>query len=264
MYISRVKLKNIRCFEEVEIDLNVGSAIRKWTMILGNNGVGKTTLLRSIAVGLCDRISAAGLISEFQGEWVRKGSIDNLGKIEIEFVDPVLRSRNSSKIVIKNKRGRESIEEFDSPIVATPEEDIFACGYGAARGFFGTRDYPKYKTIDSVYTLFDYEMNLANSELMMRRISSGGLDINEVLKSIDDILMLRPGSTQLDLSGIHISGPWGKQMPLAEVGDGYRSVLTWVTDFFGWAMLYQGGILKRDELAGIVLIDELEQHLHPN
>ena len=76
--------------------------------------------------------------------------------------------------------------------------------------------------------------------------------------------MLDPGSTQLTPSGIAISGPWGEFMPLGSVGDGYKSTLTWVTDFMGWAMFHQGNILKREDFKGIVLIDEIEQHLHPS
>ena len=65
--------------------------------------------------------------------------------------------------------------------------------------------------------------------------------------------MLDPGSTQLTPSGIAISGPWGEFMPLGSVGDGYKSTLTWVTDFMGWAMFHQGNILKREDFKGIVL-----------
>ncbi len=264
MYISKIRLKNIRCFEEIEIDLNAGSDIRTWAVILGNNGTGKTTLLRSIAVGLCDRTSAAGLISDLQGEWVRKGSSDGRGTIEIELKVPGESRTVSSKLTIVNDGGRETIEDFDSPSKRAPEEDIFVCAYGAGRGIYGTRDYPKYRIIDSVHTLFDYEMSLQNSELTLRRIQSGGIDIGKILESIDEILMLSLGSTRLTTSGITINGPWGKFIPLGSVGDGYRSTLTWITDFLGWAMFHQGNVLKREELSGIILIDELEQHLHPS
>ena len=133
LYISKIRLKNIRCFEEIEIDLNAGSDIRKWAVILGNNGTGKTTLLRSIAVGLCDRTSAAGLISDLQGEWVRKGSSDGRGTIEIELKVPGESRTVAYKVTIVNDGGRETIEDFDSPSKRAPEEDIFClCLWGRA------------------------------------------------------------------------------------------------------------------------------------
>ena len=71
MYIKRIFLKNIRCFDELEInfDKNGYSAL-----ILGDNGDGKSTLLKSLAIGLCDESSAAGLHRELPGELVRKHS----------------------------------------------------------------------------------------------------------------------------------------------------------------------------------------------
>ena len=73
MFISKITLRQIRCFEEFEIDLRTPDGVRKWAVVFGDNGVGKTTLLRSIAIGLCDATSAAGLIRELYGQWMRKG-----------------------------------------------------------------------------------------------------------------------------------------------------------------------------------------------
>ena len=52
-------------------------------------------------------------------------------------------------------------------------------------------------------------------------------------------------------------------MPIEAIGDGYKATLAWVVDFIGWAMFHHDSIVSRDDIAGIVLIDELEQHLHP-
>ena len=261
MYISKIHLENIRCFEEIELDLTGDAGIRNWAVILGDNGLGKTTLLRSIAVGLCDRTSAAGLISDLQGDWIRQGARPNTGKIRITLRDPQNKRKFHSEIEISNGGGREQIEIKKNP-VDDGLDDILVCAYGAARGVQGTRDYRKYRTQDSVYTLFDYETGLQNPELILRRLASREANINEILESIDKILMLDSGSTELDTSGISIKGPWGN-VPFSSVGDGYRSTLTWVTDFLGWAMFHYDKVLDRDKLHGIVLLDEIEQHLHP-
>ena len=49
MKIDRLFLKNIRCFDELEIKLDGRSAL-----IIGDNGDGKSTVIRSLAMGLCD------------------------------------------------------------------------------------------------------------------------------------------------------------------------------------------------------------------
>ena len=244
------------------MDLTGDAGIRHWTVILGNNGLGKTTLLRSIAVGLCDPTSAAGLISDLQGDWVRQGANENTGSISVTLFDPEREHEYHSEIDIVKKGGREQIKIEKNPMTSDLGDDIFVCGYGAGRGIQGTRDYRKYRTQDSVYTLFDYETSLQNPELTLRRLASRDSSLKEILRSIDEILMLTSPSTELDDSGISIKGPWG-DVPFGSVGDGYRSTLTWVTDFLGWAMFHHGKVLDRHSLRGIVLLDEIEQHLHP-
>ncbi len=51
IYFNKLYMKNIRCFKgNHEIDLGNGNGEpSQWTVILGNNNVGKTTILRIIA-----------------------------------------------------------------------------------------------------------------------------------------------------------------------------------------------------------------------
>ena len=42
-------------------------------MLTGNNGTGKSAVLRSIAMGLCDEASAGGLLRELPGDFIRDG-----------------------------------------------------------------------------------------------------------------------------------------------------------------------------------------------
>lgn len=51
MYFTKIGIENIKCFgSQVELDLtNSDGTISPWTLILGDNGIGKTTLLKSIA-----------------------------------------------------------------------------------------------------------------------------------------------------------------------------------------------------------------------
>ena len=51
VYFTSLEIQNVRCFGELQtLDLTVdGIRPARWTLILGDNGVGKTTLLQCLA-----------------------------------------------------------------------------------------------------------------------------------------------------------------------------------------------------------------------
>ena len=70
--------------------------------------------------------------------------------------------------------------------------------------------------------------------------------------------------TNVDLSseGIRVDGPWGEGMPLRDLADGYKSAFLWITDMIGWALAFHPQRESIVGIQGIVIVDELEQHLH--
>ena len=46
--------------------------------------------------------------------------------------------------------------------------------------------------------------------------------------------------------------------------DGYRVTLNWILDIYAWVMRFEGSIDSEGYVQGILLIDEIEQHLHPS
>jgi predicted ATP-binding protein involved in virulence len=74
-------------------------------------------------------------------------------------------------------------------------------------------------------------------------------------------MMLDGAKFEYTGKGPIIKGRWGDQ-PIQSLSDGYRSTLQWVLDFCAWA-IYAGRFGEDGVDGGILLIDELEQHLHP-
>ncbi len=270
MYISKVKIKNIRCFDNIELSFDLKGDKLPLTIIVGDNATGKSCLLRSIAIGLCDESSAAGLLKEFEESFIRRGAEN--GSIFIYLKDkntPDEEYRIETTIekipIINSKSEIDNIERVRqktfSPKKPFPLGKIFACAYGAGRGTFGTGDIAEYSVINAVYNMFNYNEGLQNPELTIRRIR-GHFSENEVFNILKDLM---PSTDKLDLtdSGITADGPWGENMPLRDLADGYKSTFLWVTDLLGWALSYNPTISKSDDISGIVLVDEIEQHLHP-
>ena len=267
MYITKIYLENIRCFEKLDLTFTGSEDGCKFILYLGPNGVGKTTILRSIALGLCDETSAAGLISEIDGDMVRHGRDVREGVIRIE-----LREKSSQKsFTIETKIKPVSENNSSERVIRNsitddfPWNKLFLCGYGASRSGFGTSAYKKYKAIDAVYTLFNYEASLQNIEIPFYRLSHGEGEsiVVRVLQRIESILDLPDGSIRLDKTGISVRGPWGEFITMGAIGEGYAATLAWISDMIGWSMLYQDHSFVID-LPGIVLIDEIENHLHPS
>ena len=259
LLIRRVRLTNIRCFDDVTLDLSVRSRPSLRTVILGDNATGKTTLLRSIALGLCDESDATALLKQVPGRFVGDYKVGR-GNIEIELVrngsgercrirTGIFMTSSGSEVVRKELDGLSSTEE------------VFVVGYGTQRTKPGIQSHDRYTAAAAVATLFDPDETLQNPELILRRQPVWLRDQFE--KKLLGILLLDDERGEIEDSGkaLDVTGPWGRQ-PLDVLSDGYRSTAQWILDFASW-LVYAERVSDPEGLSGIVLIDELEQHLHP-
>ena len=256
LYISKVELENFRCFENVVIEANVKASSAPWTLLTGDNASGKTTLLKAIALGLCDGSSAAGLLRESDSGYIRYGQ--ESGSIRIHLVDRA----DGHEYQIKTRLTRlnsklETLHQETVPEEGFPWDRIFVCGYGAGRGTSGAGDIAGYSAISAVYNLFNYSEGLQNPELTILRL--GADRQRDVCTTLESILGL--SDVHLAENGISVRDPRNLIIALRDLADGYKSTFLWVTDFLGWALAAGRG--SGAPMDGIVVIDEIEQHLHP-
>jgi hypothetical protein len=249
--IDRIHLQHIRGFTDLQLELNPGI-----TVVIGKNGTNKTSLLRAVAVALAGPEGQA-LLSLPTGGLITTGA--KSGAIEVSLDDGT---------ELRSTLSRRGSGEYVDPMTAQGDDGhIFACAYGAGRGIVGTDAGREYRVLDAVLSLFDYRRELVDPELTLRRVRDRlGTDLYasrmEAVKGVlglgpDDDIVLPQGG------GVAISGPdFGGAIPLAGWADGYRLTFTWLLDLFGWA-LRADRLDKDGQLAGIVLIDEIDQHLHP-
>ncbi|MBX7222256.1 MAG: AAA family ATPase [Blastocatellia bacterium] len=259
--IRKITLKNIRCFEDVVIDLAPDGKPAQLGVILGDNGVGKSTLMKAIALGLSSTRIGSGLFALINTPLVRKGELK--GRIVLEFDDG---DTSDFQLYKQDLPSPETIADHSNFSVLLQLERFLVCGFGAGRFAFGDKSFSSYSFKDAVSSLFNYEARLQNPELILRRLMDSTkteIDGHEVLKWIDEVLLLPQGSTRLGDTGLEISGPWGDFTPVGSLGDGYKATLAWIMDFIGWVM-YFNPLMLRDGIQGIVLVDEIEQHLHPS
>ena len=118
---------------------------------------------------------------------------------------------------------------------------------------------------------------MQNPELAWRRLGSiKGFDKEKVGRNISsilgEVLDLDEGSrVVLEPNGVFIDKS-GRKVVLGAAGDGYRAITTLVLDLLSWQFLMQNKDhgkgkkwtpLSLEDISGIVIIDEIEKHLHP-
>jgi energy-coupling factor transporter ATP-binding protein EcfA2 len=271
-YITHIKLDNIRSFERLRINLKKNNSPRMISLIIGRNGTCKSTLLRCIALALCHENDASALLAELGGQLISEKKED--GKIMLGIANMNGEDIGNIEVEIVKKGDREKIRSHDIDFtddtsqVGSIEREFFVCGYGSDRGIVGKTDrFRGYRVIDSVATLFDYNRSLVNIELMLRRLEDhmGSKSYSGAMKGIKRVLGL--GSKHKYFiakgGGVKVSGPGiGKEIPLDGWADGYRMTLNWLIDLYGWA-IQADAVTKCGDIKGILLIDEIDQNLHP-
>lgn len=308
MYIKRIVLKNIRGFAHLDFDLTrPGDRYAGWTVFTGDNGSGKTALLKAIAVGLMGRDTARSVQPSFLG-WMRSGAEDAGSSIYLEVVrneadDALVESGKSpgaafpAMLAISNGGKEPSLHAVVPPRkpknYSTPDRTIwasdaggwFSCGYGPFRRMFGespaaARQMAAPLTARFV-TMFQEAASLIEADSWLRSLKHKELEnkqsereqlalILEILR--DDLMPNQITVDRVDSDGLWLKDRNGVQLSWADMSDGYRSAAAVLADIirhligtYGFAGLSEKNadgktIIQR---SGVVLIDEIDAHLHP-
>lgn len=274
MKILKLRLENIKCFEEIEISFEGREGDpRNWVLFVGDNGQGKTTVLRSLALGLCDEAGVDALRADLYGEFLRRGETE--GCIEVCLKDEVADEKYTVRTQIESDEIDESVsqkvfrgdcvdKEDGEEIKDFKRDKIFAVSYGADRPVTGKNSYDEYALVDSLYTLFNYEHSLWNPEIAASRVK---INAKKEWKKLQDILkrvlMLEDNNEiSLESKGLHVETTRGKDS-FHTLSDGYKSLTSVVLDFLCWNLIHKLKDFHVENLSGIFILDEIEQHLHP-
>ena len=176
MFLKNLRLENVRCFEDLTLDFEQADSSsrrksnnRKWTILLGENGTGKSTVLRAAALITCGSSALADVLGEPK-DWIRRGKRScrisaTLETKEGEEREIFLELKTSDSIVKVISAAQRGLMPLDDAL-ANSERSYFVVGYGSARRLASDksigreRSYYRSTRARSVATLFDPEASL--------------------------------------------------------------------------------------------------------
>ena len=300
MHVLQLKIKNVRSLRDLDLDLRKDKESSGWHVILGDNGSGKSTVVRALALAFIGHENAMAarqdwskwlsygkksghiscVLSQHRKEdrWSGKGRTSD----EPIFVEAMFNkktdNRNRVRVKFESNYGNRTIWNGSG---------WFSASFGAFRRFSGSdpemdRLYLSHPLLaphlsalgenvalgESLRWLSDLEVRTLEGDSEAKKIQ------NEVIDFVNRANLLPHGVRIKKVTAkrlLLVDGD-GSTVAIEEMSDGYRSILSLLFELMRIMFVSFGteaACSKIDEkagtvlLSGVVAIDEIDAHLHP-
>jgi hypothetical protein len=289
MHVKRILIENIAGIERLEWQAPADPA--GWHVIIGDNGSGKSSVLRAAALALVGPDQAPGLRLDWDA-WLRRGRERGSVTLELhtdpEFDPGATRDRDASA-GIELWRGPDQVQLGAGKLWPTAgvwenRRGWFSAAYGPFRRFSGGdasseglgRSYP---SLARHLTVFGEAYALTEAPAWLRELNYRRLEKAPESKLFDalvdfvnqdDFLPNDYRLSEVSSAGVLFVDADGIELPVELLSDGFRSVLSMTFEIIRQlSIVYDHDRLfsedhLRVEVPGVVLIDEVDAHLHPS
>ena len=296
MYIKSLEINNIRAIKSFEMTFEEPAG---WHVLIGDNGAGKSTIIRSIALALVGPEQALGLRADWS-DWLNNSS--DTGRIALQIGNDSIDKQSGRSARLKNSyipnelqfKREEGFIKF-SPKKSIPDPFRFNWGHGAGwfsvaygpfRRFAGgnqewTKVFYSQPKLGAHLSVFGEDVALTeaidwlvklNYQILENKEEGSLIDYLKTLINSIDFLPHKAELHSISSEGVIFRDGNGELVSVSQMSDGYRSILSLTFELIRQMVRVYGqnhvfrnikkGIMEVD-LPGVVLIDEIDAHLHP-
>jgi AAA domain, putative AbiEii toxin, Type IV TA system len=305
MYAKSIAIYGFKCFGKADVEFCYPGRPEETVLehpninlILGDNGRGKSSVLRAIAIAaLAPALITGGFVAyrlvrrDAEGDIAKNSLLKLLGLLDeselpLRPSEPVAesgrqvrpRARRSLEFLARlraNPRSQVDVLTLestpDNPISDLIYDDFspafFVVGYGATRrvesGSFSpsSEDKRRGRRYQRVASLFEDHVALRPLQSWFPSLSQARkAEVIELLgRALPDGIRFSDAMEGDD----YLFSFDGVPTPFPALSDGYKAFIGWVSDLLGHMTSVADGHALAD-LTGIILVDEIDLHLHPS
>lgn len=294
MYLRRLKLNNLRCFAKAELAFQYPGRVPgpkdpplprlpNVNLLLGINGTGKSTVLKGAALALISPVLADSGFRPYslvrrtwKGNSVA-GALKTRVEAQVQLSEHEARGaqREQSLTVELMRRGtNDSLSRapyggdlFEEMYVDT-SPSFLVLAYAAnrwtarAQENISARLKETHLRYQRVRGLFEESSSLVPLTYWLPNYSNPGRK-KQVIHKLDQLLGDFYRFRGLFQHGEYLVEKGDTKVPMGALSDGYRAYLGWVGDMLYHVCFWARSGRKLEDTEGIVMVDEIDLHLHP-
>jgi len=298
MYIQSIHIRNLKSFTELNWALDADTPPQGWHVILGPNGSGKSSFIQALAITLIGlpQANAARLDT---ARWISSGQENASIILNISWnkeYDVWVRNSTSNRdksLFVKLKIEHSGFSIIEKKVLAplifslwggSESNGWFSAGFGPFRRFTGGNAdlhklYSSHPKLARHLSVFGEDVALTEAltwlrDLRFKQLESQGQNnlLDRIKNFINQEGFLPFGAKLLEVNSEQIvfHDGAGVDVSMLELSDGYRSVLSMTFELIRLMAACFPNHELFDEtgtkiiVPGVVLIDEVDVHLHPN
>ncbi len=282
MFLLSIELKNVRSYRNLRLSFRDDNQIdknapHKWTYVLGENGTGKSTLLRAIALVTAGSEALRELVDRPE-DWIHMGSDHctiraelSTAKNELRRVELNIHRGDGFSDLLE--RNREGLNQLDDALEHTLR-NYPVIGYGvnrrsanSSKGFSNAKDMTSFSNprAQRVATLF-------NNEARLTPVEQWAMDL-EYRRGDEGLKVIRDAFNQL-IPHVKFDGIDRENrrlmfktqdgvVPYQWLSDGYQTIVGWIGDLLFRITETFSNYKDPFKARGVLMLDEIELHLHP-